>query len=137
MSTETERQANPSDRPAPFPPVTSEPDRIETERAKSGLVDRAVGLARRLDWRIACVLLLAAMSIPLWRALKTHATTPAAQLPVLLVQRVPAGKVTREDLCNEVPIPAEFRPYEEVELHAKVSGYVKEINVDFGDRVKA
>ena len=35
------------------------------------------------------------------------------------------AKVTREDLYKEVTIPAEFRPYEEVELHAKVSGYVK------------
>lgn len=46
------------------------------------------------------------------------------------------AKVTRENLYNEKPIPADFRPYQEVELHAKVSGYVKEINVDFGDRVK-
>jgi multidrug efflux pump subunit AcrA (membrane-fusion protein) len=46
-------------------------------------------------------------------------------------------KVTREDLYKEVTIPAEFRPYEEVELHAKVSGYVGKMNVDFGDKVKA
>ena len=47
------------------------------------------------------------------------------------------AKVDREDLYNEVTIAAEFRPYVEVELHAKVSGYVKEMNVDFGDKVKA
>ena len=29
------------------------------------------------------------------------------------------------------------RPYVEVELHAKVSGYVSKMNVDFGDKVKA
>jgi len=46
-------------------------------------------------------------------------------------------KVTREDLAREMKIPAEFRPYTEVELHAKVSGYLQQINVDFGDRVKA
>lgn len=46
-------------------------------------------------------------------------------------------KVDREDLFEEVSIPAEFRAYEQVDLHAKVSGYVKEVNVDFGDRVKA
>ena len=38
---------------------------------------------------------------------------------------------------NEVPMPAEFRPYMEVELHAKVSGYVDQMYVDIGDRVKA
>src|SRR5262249_47652149 len=30
---------------------------------------------------------------------------------------------------------AEFRPYEEIELHAKVSGFVDAIPVDIGDRV--
>ncbi len=46
-------------------------------------------------------------------------------------------RIAREDLFNEINIPAEFRPYEEVELHAKVSGYVSRMNVDFGDKVKA
>jgi RND family efflux transporter MFP subunit len=50
---------------------------------------------------------------------------------------VAVAKVDREDLYREVTIPAEFRPYEEVELHAKVSGYVSEMKVDFGDQVKA
>jgi len=45
--------------------------------------------------------------------------------------------VAREDLFREITIPAEFRPYAEVELHAKVSGYVKDMKVDFGDRVEA
>ena len=32
---------------------------------------------------------------------------------------------------------AEFRPYQEVELHAKVAGYLQKITVDIGDQVKA
>ena len=47
------------------------------------------------------------------------------------------AKVTREDLFKQVTYLAEFRPYAAVELHAKVSGYVKDLNVDFGDKVKA
>ena len=50
---------------------------------------------------------------------------------------VAVAKVMREDLYKSVTIPAEFRPYEEVELHAKVSGFLNKINVDFGDKVKA
>jgi len=46
-------------------------------------------------------------------------------------------KISRENLANEMSIPAEFRPYEEVELHSKVSGYLKSIHVDIGDKVKA
>jgi RND family efflux transporter MFP subunit len=55
-----------------------------------------------------------------------------ASLPTVTVT-----KVTRQDLAKEDTVPAEFRPYVEVELHAKVSGYVKDMNVDFGDKVKA
>jgi RND family efflux transporter MFP subunit len=33
-------------------------------------------------------------------------------------------------------VAGEFQPYQEVELHAKVSGYIRRINVDIGDRVK-
>ena len=54
-----------------------------------------------------------------------------------VVPTVAVATVDREDLYREVTIPAEFRPYLEVELHAKVSGYVNQMNVDFGDKVKA
>jgi RND family efflux transporter MFP subunit len=43
---------------------------------------------------------------------------------------------TREDLSRSVNLTAEFRPYQEVEVHAKVSGYVRQMNVDVGDHVK-
>jgi RND family efflux transporter MFP subunit len=50
---------------------------------------------------------------------------------------VAVAKVVREDLSRKVTIEAEFRPYVEAELIAKVSGYVSRMNVDFGDKVKA
>jgi RND family efflux transporter MFP subunit len=55
----------------------------------------------------------------------------------VLVPTVAVATVDRQDLYNEVTIPGEFRPYVEAELHAKVSGYLEKINVDFGDKVKA
>lgn len=48
---------------------------------------------------------------------------------------VPVVRVARADLTRSFEIAAEFRPYQEVEVHAKVAGYVKVINVDIGDRV--
>lgn len=42
----------------------------------------------------------------------------------------------RQDLSRDLVVAAEFRPYQEVDLHAKVAGYVKAINVDVGDRVR-
>ena len=39
-------------------------------------------------------------------------------------------------MSRSVSLTAEFRPYQEVDIHAKVSGYVRQINVDVGDHVK-
>jgi RND family efflux transporter MFP subunit len=65
-----------------------------------------------------------------------HAQTPVAT-NAITSPAASVAKVTREDLFKEVTIAAEFRPYEEVALHAKVSGFVSKMNVDFGDSVKA
>ena len=69
-------------------------------------------------------------------ALYAHAEASREPAPPAL-PTVAVVKVDREDLHREVTMTAEFRPYEEVELHAKVSGYVDQMKVDFGDRVKA
>ena len=50
---------------------------------------------------------------------------------------VSVAKVARGDLAQTLTLAAEFRPFQEIEVHAKVAGYVKSINVDVGDRVSA
>ena len=49
---------------------------------------------------------------------------------------VAVAKVVRGDVSQVLTVAAEFRPYQEIDVHAKVAGYVKAINVDVGDRVK-
>jgi RND family efflux transporter MFP subunit len=49
--------------------------------------------------------------------------------------RAAVVQVRRAPLSNTLSIAGEFLPYQEVELHAKVAGYIKNINVDIGDRV--
>lgn len=44
-------------------------------------------------------------------------------------------QVRRTPLSNTLSIAGEFLPYQEVELHAKVAGYIRNINVDIGDHV--
>ncbi len=51
-------------------------------------------------------------------------------------QIVAVVKTEPESLARRTVLSAEFRPYQEVEIHAKVAGYVKRIYVDIGDRVK-
>ena len=53
-----------------------------------------------------------------------------------VIPTVDVVKAVRQDLTDDVVLTAEFRPYQEVSLHAKVSGYVKTISVDIGDHVK-
>jgi RND family efflux transporter MFP subunit len=61
-----------------------------------------------------------------------EATATAAALPTVAVARVERG-----NLSSTLELAAEFRPFQEVEIHAKVAGYVKSMFVDVGDRVKA
>ena len=49
--------------------------------------------------------------------------------------RAAVVQVRRTQLSNTLSIAGEFLPYQEVELHAKVAGYIRNINVDIGDRV--
>lgn len=51
-------------------------------------------------------------------------------------KRVSVVEARRTRLTNELAITAEFLPYQEVDVMAKVSGYLKKINVDVGDRVR-
>jgi RND family efflux transporter MFP subunit len=62
---------------------------------------------------------------------------PRADEPGAAAPSVAVAVVTRADLFRELTVQAEFRPYQEIDLHAKVSGYLKEIGVDIGDVVKA
>lgn len=82
---------------------------------------------------IAILLLVVAILFWFWRGSRSQSRRESDSTAAPTVAVV---KVAREDLAQEVTIPAEFRPYEEVELHAEVSGYVKEMKVDIGDRVK-
>ncbi len=47
------------------------------------------------------------------------------------------ARITRGNLASTLTVAGQFQPYQEVDLHAKVSGYIRHINVDIGDRVRA
>lgn len=44
--------------------------------------------------------------------------------------------VTRATISNNLRISGEFKPFQDVDVHAKVAGYIKTIYVDVGDHVK-
>jgi RND family efflux transporter MFP subunit len=51
---------------------------------------------------------------------------------------VPAAvaHVERRTIANTLTISGEFKPFQDVDVHAKVAGYIKKIYVDVGDHVK-
>jgi RND family efflux transporter MFP subunit len=46
------------------------------------------------------------------------------------------AKVERHSLGNTLTIAGEFKPFQDVDVHAKVAGYIRKIYVDVGDHVK-
>ena len=59
------------------------------------------------------------------------AADDAANAPVAAVV-----KVARGNIADTLEIASEFQPYQEVDVYAKVSGYIQKLNVDYGSRVK-
>ena len=45
-------------------------------------------------------------------------------------------KVQRRDLSSQLSISSEFQPYQEVNVYAKVSGYIQKLDVNWGTHVK-
>lgn len=50
--------------------------------------------------------------------------------------RVGVVKVTRHDLTSTLEIASEFEPFQEINVYAKVSGYIQKLYVDWGTHVK-
>lgn len=76
-------------------------------------------------------LLLAVLSISSCARSQVEAAQQAVETPTVAV-----ANVTRADLSNNLVLTAEFQPFQEIDVMAKVSGYVRQINVDIGDRVR-
>jgi len=69
-------------------------------------------------------------------AARVRADAPSRSGIGRYVPRAAVAPVKRGTISNTVSIAGEFLPYQEVELHAKVAGYIRRINVDIGDRVR-
>lgn len=64
-------------------------------------------------------------------ASKTHASSSEDVTHVAVV------KAANQNIATTLDIASEFQPYQEVNVYAKVSGYVQKLDVDWGTHVKA
>jgi RND family efflux transporter MFP subunit len=60
-----------------------------------------------------------------------HDVAADADIPPAAVARV-----ERHNLGSTLAIAGEFKPFQDVDVHAKVAGYIRQIYVDVGDHVK-
>ena len=86
---------------------------------------------------IGVVVALAVVSA-LTLLIKRSLRSANAEGPDKPAQRLaPVVLATRAPLENVITLTGEFRPFQQVDLHAKVAGYIRRILVDVGDKVRA
>lgn len=84
---------------------------------------------KRLLWIVA-ILCLTVVAVLFFAQSRTGKAVPDAARAAAVVS------VSRGTLASSLTIAGQFQPYQEVDLHAKVSGYIRRISVDIGDRVR-
>ncbi|HXM46128.1 MAG TPA: efflux RND transporter periplasmic adaptor subunit [Bryobacteraceae bacterium] len=80
---------------------------------------------------LLCAVILGLSSCAKTNAAGENAANAAGSAPL-----VPVAKAARADLASNLVLTAEFQPFQQVDLMAKVAGYVRSIKVDIGDRVR-
>jgi hypothetical protein len=83
------------------------------------------GFRKVTEWdgvRIALVALLALCTAKCSRDKARAASEDTATIP-----NVAVTKVARSNLSQGLRVAAEFRPFQEIDVHAKVAGFVKRI----------
>ena len=79
---------------------------------------------------LAVVLLCCALGISACHSGSSAAEASAASIPSARVATAQRG-----DISHVLTLAGQFQPYQVVDVHPKVSGYMRKINVDIGDIV--
>ncbi|HKU21092.1 MAG TPA: efflux RND transporter periplasmic adaptor subunit [Terriglobales bacterium] len=64
-------------------------------------------------------------------------SSPDAQASSPMLRPVAVARVRRAPITQTLVLSGEFKPFQLVDVHAKVAGYIRRIYVDVGDKVKA
>jgi RND family efflux transporter MFP subunit len=70
-------------------------------------------------------------------AIAFSSCTGSGNAPVQAAITVGTTKVVKKSLGREITLSSELVPFQEIDVYAKESGYVKKLNVDYGTHVKA
>jgi len=84
---------------------------------------------------VACVLIAAIVVHRVRAGGESRSNDSEGNMSNGAVAYAAVAPVKRETIANSLSIAGQFIPYQNVELHAKVAGYIRKIYVDIGDRV--
>jgi RND family efflux transporter MFP subunit len=93
-------------------------------------------MTEKKPWIVVVILLVGALLA--WRWISRAPTKADDQDPAAASGDPPAAvaRVERRTISNTLKISGEFKPFQDVDVHAKVAGYIKAIYVDVGTHVK-
>ncbi len=90
-------------------------------------------MVRKTIW-CGAVLTAVAAAVMLSGCSGTESAKAASAEPAALA--VGVVKIGKKDLGRTLTVSSELVPFQEIDVYAKESGYVKQLNVDYGSRVK-
>lgn len=95
-----------------------------------------VHMTEKKPWIVIVILVVGALLA--WRWISRAPTKADDHDPAAMSGDPPAAvaRVERQTIANTLKISGEFKPFQDVDIHAKVAGYIKAIYVDVGTHVK-
>jgi RND family efflux transporter MFP subunit len=91
-------------------------------------------MTKRLAYGVVGIAL--AVAFALWVYGKSGRNSAGASPAAQGATTVAVARVSRGDLVRTLTVAAELQPFQEIQVHAKVAGFVRSIAVDVGDHVK-
>lgn len=93
-------------------------------------------MTARKTFLLTSAILLVGIAALMSESCSKGSHTEADESKTTMPPSVAVAKAKTEDMSRGIVITAEFKPFQEIDVMAKVAGYVKNINVDVGSRVK-
>ena len=88
-------------------------------------------MRKQLCFIFASAAIAAALDLAGCRAGRQGSDANAAEAPSATVAAVARGSIV-----HTLNLAGQFQPFQVIDVHAKISGYIRHINVDIGDRVR-
>src|SRR5260370_33661606 len=106
--------------------------------AGSGSLPGIQVMTKKKLWIIVAVLLVIVLAAWRWIGRSPpEADDPNHPLAASAETVAAVAHTERRSVGTTLTIAGEFKPFQDVDIHAKVAGYIKVIYVDVGDHVKA